>query len=477
MSQLALHREAERPGKPMGELAMSYTKLFLVCLSVCGGAISARSADASKESTKPNILVLIADDASLDFGCYGNKGINTPNIDALAASGLRIDRAFLTGSQCSPSRTAMITGQFAHTIGTEKLSSKIDPSTKTIPDYLSEQGYFTGLMLKNHMEGKGDQRFQWYGRGYGFYVKDAAEWDRTVADEFSTFLDSADDKPFFMWLGFIDPHRAYNDHAIEKENDPKDVTVPPQLVDDEATRRDLADYYDEISRMDGHIGEVLAVLRKRKQLKNTLIVFVSDNGMPFPRAKGSVYDTGMRTPLVFSWGDRIEAGSVYKKDLVSTIDLAPTLLDAAGIAKPATMYGESLLPLLLGDANSSRKYIYAERHHKRSDEYYLTIRSATHKLIRTFDMSADQPLITVGEVYTSPSWYSLQEKEKAGALTPGQRRILEIQRAEIEIYDLEADPYELVNIADNPENQPIVRDLLGRLQQWRRETNDPYRDK
>ena len=452
-------------------------RILLICMSVCGAAISARAEDASNASTKPNILVLIADDAGMDFGCYGNDGIKTPNIDALAASGLRIDKAFLTGSQCSPSRTAMITGQFAHTIGTEKLSSKIDASTMTIPDYLSEQGYFTGLMLKNHMEGKGDQRFHWYGRGFGFYREDPAEWDRTVADGFSTFLDSADDKPFFMWLGFIDPHRPYNDHAIEKVNDPRDVTVPPHLVDDEATRRDLADYYDEISRMDGHVGEVLAVLKERKELEDTLIVFVSDNGMPFPRAKGSVYDTGIRTPLIFSWGDRIEAGSVNKKDLVSTIDLAPTLLDAAGIAKPEPMYGESLLPLLLGDANSSRKHVFSERHHKRSDEHLLTIRSATHKLIRTFDMNADQPLITVGEVYTSPSWYALQENEEAGTLTPGQRRILEIPRAEIELYDLAADPHELVNIADNPENQTIVRDLSGRLQQLRRETNDPYLEK
>ena len=456
---------------------MSSTRIFLICLSLCGTAISARSEDALNESTKPNILVLIADDAGMDFGCYANDGIKTPNIDALAASGLRIDKAFLTGSQCSPSRTAMITGQFAHTIGTEKLSSKIDPSTKTIPDHLREQGYFTGLMLKNHMERNGNQRFHWYGRGFGFYRKDPEEWDRTVADEFSTFLNLADDKPFFMWLGFIDPHRPYNEHAIEKVNDPKDVIVPPHLVDDEATRRDLADYYDEISRMDGHVGEVLAVLKKRKQLENTLIVFVSDNGMPFPRAKGTVYDTGMRTPLIFSWGDRIEAGSVFDKSLVSTIDLAPTLLDAAGIAKPPPMYGESLLPLLLGKANSSRTHVFSERHHKRWDEYYLTIRSATHKLIRTQDMNTDQPLTTVGEVYTSPSWYALQEKEKAGTLTAGQRRILEIPRAEIELYDLDADPHELVNIADNPENQAIVTDLMGRMQQWRRDTNDPYLDK
>ena len=108
----------------------------------------------------------------MDFGCYGNKGIKTPNIDALAASGLRIDKAFLTASVCSPSRTSMITGQFAHTIGTEHLSSKIDASTKTTPEYLRKQGYFTGLMLKNHMEGRdGDRRFHWYDGGYEIYLR------------------------------------------------------------------------------------------------------------------------------------------------------------------------------------------------------------------------------------------------------------------------------------------------------------------
>jgi N-sulfoglucosamine sulfohydrolase len=159
---------------------------------------------------------------------------------------------------------------------------------------------------------------------------------------------------------------------------------------------------------------------------------------------------------------------------VSVIDLAPTLLDVAGIAKPAPMYGESLLPLLLGDANSSREHIFSERHFKRSDEHLLAIRSATHKLIYTAAINANQPLVTVGEVYTSPSWYALKEKERAGTITPAQQRFLENPRAEIELYDLAADPHELVNIADNPENQAIVRDLLARMQQLRRETNDPY---
>ena len=454
---------------------MSYTRTFLICMTLLGTSISAASEDALNKPTKPNILVLIADDAGMDFGCYGNNGIKTPNIDELAASGLKIENAFLTASVCSPSRTSMITGQFAHTIGTEYLSSKIDASIKTIPEYLREQGYFTGLMLKNHMEGRdGDRRFHWYDGGYGLYTKNPVEWERTLADSFSTFLDLADDRPFFMWLGFIDPHRPYNDHPIEMVNDPKEVTVPPFLVDDEATRRDLADYYDEISRLDGHVGEIVALLKSRKQLENTLIVFVSDNGMPFPRAKITVYDAGIQTPLIFSWGDRIEAGRVFDKSLVSTIDLAPTLLDVAGIAKPAPMYGESLLPLLLGDTTSSREHIFAEHHYKRSDYHLFTIRSATHKLIYTAGENAHQPLGTTRAAYTSPSWLALKEKQKAQELTPAQQRFFEDPRAQIELYDLAADPHELKNIADRPENQTIVRDLLERLQRWGRETNDPY---
>jgi len=139
---------------------MSYTRTFLICMTLLGTSISAASEDALNKPTKPNILVLIADDAGMDFGCYGNNGIKTPNIDELAASGLKIENAFLTASVCSPSRTSMITGQFAHTIGTEYLSSKIDASIKTIPEYLSEQGYFTGLMLKSHIDKKNTDKLR-----------------------------------------------------------------------------------------------------------------------------------------------------------------------------------------------------------------------------------------------------------------------------------------------------------------------------
>lgn len=443
----------------------------IIALTVFASLIAASQPAVCEE--RPNILVLIADDAGMDFGCYGNSGIQTPHIDSLAATGLRVENAFLTASHCSPSRTSMISGQFAHTIGTENLNDQIDASIATVPEYLREQGYFTGLVLKDHMDWKNRaQRFHWYDEGWPFYKTHAIEWEQTAVSRFEKFLDLADERPFFMWFGFVDPHREYGDHPIPKVNDPAAVTVPPYLVDDQATRRDLADYYDEITRLDGHVGGIVELLKSRGQLENTLIVFLSDNGMPFPRAKATVYDAGIQTPLVLSWPGKIRPGSVLREQLVSVIDLAPTLLDVAGIRKPDQMYGESLLPLLLGHNQNGREYVFAERHWHGTDEHLVAIRSRTHKLIYTVE-HAQWPLGTGSDVYTSPSWYALKDRQRRGALTPAQARLFEMPRAQLELYDLQQDPHELVNLADRPESLPRVREMLAELQQWRRATGDP----
>ncbi len=456
----------------------SATSSAVVLGAVLATAVVKVQSASVTENRRPNILVLIADDAGVDFGCYGNHGIKTPHIDALAASGLRVANAFLTASHCSPSRTSMITGQFAHTIQTENLNDSIEESIKTIPEYLRAEGYFTGLILKDHMDWKNrDQRFHWYDHGWPFYKTHAEQWDRTAVSRFEEFLDLAGNKPFFMWFGFVDPHREYGDHPIGKVNDPQRVSVPPYLVDDEATRQDLADYYDEISRLDGHVGGIMEVLASRGLLDDTLVVFLSDNGMPFPRAKATVYDAGIRTPMVVSWNGRIKPNTVYRSGLVSVIDLAPTLLDAAGIPKPEVMYGDSILPLLLGKEGPGREYVFAERHWHGTDEHLLAIRSTTHKLIYTAEY-AHLPLGTGSDVSSSPAWYSLKAKQRENELTPAQRRFFEYPRAQIELYDLQRDPFELVNVADRPENLALVRKMLGELQRWRRETKDPSpRDK
>ena len=246
--------------------------------------------------SKPNIIVFIADDASVDFGCYGNDAIKTPNIDKLAAEGMKFSRAFLTAPQCSPSRTSILSGQFAHTIGTEDLHNPLDSITKLVPSHLKEVGYYSGFMLKGHLGPHGENQFDWRDEGYKTYGD--GTWFTTIEKNTKDFISAAGNNPYFLWVGFIDPHRSYQNEPIgaQEVHDPNQVKVPPYLVDDEPTRKDLAAYYDEIHRMDTNIGKILSEFENAGKLENTLILFLSDNGFPFPRGKGTLFDSGIHTP-------------------------------------------------------------------------------------------------------------------------------------------------------------------------------------
>ncbi len=422
---------------------------------------------------KPNILVFIADDAGMDFGCYGNEVIRTPNIDALAASGLTVHNAFLTTPQCSPSRTSMLSGQFAHTIGTEDLHTGLDENTLLVPRYLREAGYFTGYMLKGHLGSNGHRQFQWYDQGFPGYFRGG--WYEKAMDNFNRFLDESANRPFFLWMGFVDPHRPYRDDRVEENraprvHDPGQVRVPPYLVDAPETRRDLAEYYDEITRMDGQIGEMIREVERRGLLENTLIVFLSDNGSPFPRAKGCVYDAGIETPLIFSWKGVIEPGVEYENGLVSTIDLAPTLLNVAGVPRPEQMFGRSITGIFTDQTLAGRKYIFSERNWHGIDEHIRAVRNDRYKLI--MNAYIEWPMGVPGDLSTSPSWYDLTEARKKGTITGNQAQIFDCPRPVIELYDLEEDPHEFNNLAGLPEYAEVIMDLSGILDDWRRETND-----
>ena len=408
----------------------------------------------------PNLLVFIADDAGWeDFGAYGNEAIQTPNIDRLAASGLKVEQAFLTIAQCSPSRISILTGLYPHQTGAEDLHMPLPEDRRLVPAYLGEAGYVTGHMRKTHYGPRGEAQFDWYDavaeRDYG----------RAMGD----FLEETGGRPFFLWVGFSDPHRAYGD--APEVHDPSDVRVPPQLADTPETRGDLARYYDEIARMDQHIGAMLDTLSARGQRERTLVVFLSDNGMPFPRAKGTAYDAGIRTPLVFSWPEVIESGVVYDGGLVSVIDLAPTFLDLAGLAVPEVMEGESLRPLLEAPAGyAGRAHVFAERNWHNCDEHIRAVRTARYKLIT--NAYTELPLCTPADASRSPSWYSLLELKEEGALTSEQQRLFEVPRARVELYDLEADPGEFVNLAGDAAYAEVALELAALLNAWAERTSD-----
>jgi N-sulfoglucosamine sulfohydrolase len=369
-----------------------------------------------------------------------------------------VERAFGTSPQCSPSRISILTGRYAHSTGTEDLHTPLPQTERILPSYLQARGYFTGHMAKTHYGPVAERQFQWY--------------SSETAEAFPDFLSAAGARPFFLWVGFHEPHRPYRREAPSDPHAPASVKVPPHLADTPETRADLALYYDAIARMDRGIGEMLAELERRDLRRKTLVVFLSDNGAPFPREKGTLYDSGTRTPLILSWAEVIPAGAVYDRGLVSTVDLAPTILELAGATAPKEMQGRSFRPLLTAPASyAGRDYVFSERNWHDCDEHQRAVRTSRFKLIRT-DAYTSLPLCTAADIGASPSFLALRALAKAGRLTEAQRPLFQAPRPRIELYDLAADPWELRNVAGDPAYANEVRELAAVLQEWIEQSGD-----
>ncbi|MEX2495773.1 MAG: sulfatase [Woeseia sp.] len=407
------------------------------------------------EMERPNILVFVADDAGArHFGCYGNRSIRTPNIDRLSAEGVTADKAMLTISQCSPSRISILTGLYPHATGAEDLHMPMPAHHRTIAGHLGKAGYFTGHMQKVHEGPHSDRQFDWYDPGL---------------ERFTTFLDAAGQKPFFLWMAFDDPHRPYQDDTIADPHEPGQVEVPPYMADTPETRSDIARYYDEIGRMDEVIGRVMGDLQARNLDKDTLVIFLSDNGAPFPREKGTVYDSGVRTPLIFRWPGVVPQGVRHDR-LMSVIDVAPTLLRLADVDVPDAMQGEDIAAGLRDPALWRRSATFSERNWHDCDEHIRSVRTARYRLIH--NAYIELPFGSPADVSTSPSWLSLYERKRSGRLTEAQSPLFKTPRPEIEFYDTDEDPWELNNLASQPAYHEAIAAHFSMLQEWRAATGD-----
>jgi N-sulfoglucosamine sulfohydrolase len=407
---------------------------------------------------RPNFMVLVADDLGWrDTGVYGNRFIRTPNIDRLARSGLTVRFAFGTSPQCSPSRISMLTGKYAHSTRTEDLHTPLPDGERILPSYLEDLGYFTGSMLKTHYGPNGERQFRWYS-------------PKTV-EAFPGFLDAAGTRPFFLWVGFHE-HRPFQKGAIADPHSPARVALTPYLADTPDTRADLALYYDANARMDAEIGRMLAELDRRKLRENTVVIFLSDDGAPFAREKGTLYDSGTRSPLIVAWPSVIRPGTVYDRGLISLMDLTPTLMDLAGARPPAAVQGQSFRRLLTEPGSfPGRDYVFSERNWHDCDEHQRAVRSRRFKLIRT-DAYTELPLCITADIAASPSFRSLRARADARRLTPAQQRLFESPRARLELYDIQRDPWELRNVAADPRYAKEVRALAGVLQEWIESSDD-----
>ena len=437
--------------------------------------------------SRPNVLLILSDDHSRPFvGAYGNPTIRTPNLDRFASEGMRFDRAFTAAPQCVPSRAALMTGRSPAAARIARFNSPLPPDVVTLPELLRSRGYFTGICRRNfHLDGPAPGRMNPDMQAV-FERHQLATFDKRVdfldrnsnrsqtVSKVNEFLDKRPaGKPFFLWVSFNDPHHVWDADAVADRYDPKKIQLPPSLPDLPGVREDLARYYGEVTRMDEEFQSVLDVLKSRGEQQNTVVIFMGDNGYAFPHGKGSLYDMGLNVPMMIRWPGRVKAGAVTQ-ELISGEDLAPTMLEAAGIAAPNQMSGRSFLKLLHGENHEGRKYVFAQRgqhggstfdENTRSSGFDLSrcVRSARYKLI--YNCTPYQRYSPVDSA-NDPGWKQIVAAQQAGKLPARFARAwFTTPRPIFELYDVEKDPAEMDNLAGKPEHAATEHELKVALQE------------
>ena len=407
-----------------------------------------------------NILIFIADDQGEgDLSIYGHPTLRTPNVDRLAREGMRFDNAFLTTSSCSPSRSSILTGRYPHSTGAEDLHMPLPAEQRTIARRLREESYYSMSVGKWHL-GEAEQK-------HWDVVVDCPGND-TAIEAVKALSERPADRPFFFWVASKDPHRPFDEDAVPDPHDPADVVVPPYLPDHPLIRSDLALYYDEVTRFDSHVGKIVAELERQGVLDRTLIAYISDNGMPFPRAKTTLYDSGIRTPLIVRLPGTVPARTV-QKGLFSVVDLAPTLLDLVGFGLGSAQ-GRSAAEMLRNPEAPGRDAIYAEANWHDFEQFSRAVRTERFLLIRNYYW--EKPLWNSVDSINSITWSGYLRMQRAGRLTAAQEFIFREPRPYEELYDLQVDPISLRSVVDDPAYRAELNTLRSLLDNWRVESGD-----
>lgn len=450
-------RLRQPPRLPMLFHCRYLLSVVLFCGSFCNGSMTAHG-----EALHPNMVVMIADDMSFDdCGAYGHPTIQTPNIDRLANQGMRFDAAMLTCSSCSPSRTSILTGRYPSATGARELHLPVPATQTLLTTPLRKAGYWTVAAGKWHLGNAVVEQFD------SVLQKDngPSGCERWV----EALRARPKDQPFFAWLAAFDPHRDYQQGTFDPPHAADSSRVPPYLPDNVATRADLAMYYDEIARFDSFVGKVLDELEQQGIAKHTIVVVMSDNGRPFPRCKTTVYDSGVRTPFVVSLPG-VTASGAASRSLVSSVDLAPTLLDLAGLQSD-TFQGVSFLPVLKNAEASVREHAYSEHNWHDYQACERSVRDQRYRYIRNW--RPELPGTPPADAVRSPTYVEMLKLEQTGELTAAQRNPLVQPRPAEELYDLQSDPHELRNLIDQPAHQATVQRLRAALTAWQAEIDDP----
>jgi N-sulfoglucosamine sulfohydrolase len=460
---------------------MWYRDLFLfivIGLSAC----NASPKDSGQ--AQPNILLIVSEDHGQDLGAYGNQVVTTPHIDSLAENGVMFVNAYTTYSVCSPSRGSILTGLYPHQNGQIGLAThdfEMYQAFENIPSYLKEKGYRTGCLGKLHVNPEAAFPFDFHEIQNSNFAKEKMG---DYAIKASEFIKSVGEQPFFLMVNFPDAHFPLL-RKVEglptKVVSGEDVlsTLPFVGVNTERLRELTADYYSQINRLDESIGMLLDSLKATGKADNTFIIYLSDHGAQFSRGKTTNYEAGLKIPLILTWPERFPRGKVISDQMVSVIDIFPTIRDAVSAQSQKDLPGNSLIKIADGQ-QSGHEYIFAGGLIGTAKYFYpkRSVRGKRYKLIYNLYSGEPDPYFPVYTDHIYPTVLSGTSREEIASLPDESKEVYDRWEnpPAYELYDLENDPWEFDNLADDPNHQEELNRLKGVLKDWRVTTRDPFLD-
>jgi N-sulfoglucosamine sulfohydrolase len=456
-----------------------------------------------KEQGKANIVLIVSDDHGIDaLGCYGNPVIKTPVLDGLAKKGTRFTNAFCTSASCSPSRSVILSGMHNHTNGMYGLEhsfhhfSSFD-HVKSLPVLLAEKNYRTARVGKFHIAPEEVYKFEKVFSSGTANQPDSVSLGRSpieMAELCQCFINEESEKPFFLYYATDDPHRSNiylpngdvsfdtypepNDFGNQRKGvpcvneiiyNPEEVIVPSFLPDTKECRAELAQYYQSVSRLDQGIGKLIKILKSADKYENTLIIYISDNGVAFPGAKTTLYEPGIRLPcIVKAPGQKT---SFIQNGLISWTDITPTILDYARAGNvDENFHGRSFREIVESENTIGWDEVFASHSLHEVTMYYpmRMVREKKYKLIYNIAHQLSFPFAL--DLRQSPTWISTENSAYYGQKKKEQF----IERPQFELYDLENDPEELINLASNSAHAEILEQMKEKIKSYQKKTGDPW---
>jgi N-sulfoglucosamine sulfohydrolase len=462
-------------------------RIALITVLLLPPLVATRGAEVSVVKTRPNILMIVSEDNGPELGCYGDPYARTPNMDRLAAEGVRFNRAYVAQAGCSQSRASVLTGLYPHQHGQIGLATwgfrMYCEDTPNLPRSLKAAGYRTGMIGKLHINPESAFPFDFHEiPNANFSRKDLGDYAKHAA----AFI-QAGDQPFFLSVNYPEAHDPWLRQVAGLPKQPQTgaaVQAMPYLgIDPPEMREMVADYYNCLSRLDTLVGDLLAILQASGKAENTLVIYFGDHGADLLRGKRTCYEGGVRIPLLVRWPGHTRPQ--VRDELVSTVDLMPTVLEACGAAPVPGLPGRPLQPLLAGESVPWRTHLFTEYHtHAAAPNYHpqRAVRTDRYKLIE--NLLPDT---------LNPDYANTFRKLEADAVGRGQvgfegglpRTIAsaapQVRAAyalmekppRYELYDLQGDPYEFRNLANSPDHAAACAELKQALAAWRQETKDP----